>query len=146
MSKDARKTSHRRERNQAAAKTQGRRRGGGCRPGPSRSKGSIHGMKFRVGSWIYRVQIVRGWLYHADGRAAALWLWDERVLQIAGALNVACRIDALIHELRHAWQNHFGTPKDAEGDANNASSFTLDFMRQFLAQGGEDALMAMEAE
>ncbi len=101
-------------------------------------------MQFRVGPWIYRIRISDAPLVDGEGSpAAALWLWEERVLLISGSIPCNTRIDALVHELRHAWQTHFGRPLDDEGDANNAASFSVDFMRQFLSQGGEAALMRL---
>jgi hypothetical protein len=104
------------------------------------------GMKFNVGPWVYRVRIATEKLSDVDGHpAAALCLWDERAVLISDKIPAKTRVDVLAHELRHAWQNHLGRPGagDDEGDANNASSFSVDFMRQLARQGGEAALMRL---
>jgi hypothetical protein len=101
-------------------------------------------MRFSVGPWIYDVMIHDGPLFCEDGgRAIALYIWDLRALLITSEIGIYRRTEVLIHELRHAWQLHFGMPRDDEEDANSAASFTIDFHRQFCRQGGEGVLCKM---
>jgi len=64
---------------------------------------------------------------------------------LSGAINPQLALMRWPHELRHAWQSHFGRPADDEGDANNASSFSVDFHAAVDGAGGEAALMRFDA-
>lgn len=102
-------------------------------------------MKFQVGPWTYTVKITRGALRCAgvDEECAGLFVWRDREILISGKLPVTSRVDVLIHELRHAWREHFGAGLNIEDECNNVASFCVSVWRQLLEQGGEAALEAM---
>lgn len=104
-------------------------------------------MLFRVGESRYRVRISTGVLFDDLGReAAGIYSWVEKTIWISGVIPLANRAETLIHELRHAWQKHFGIAVELEGDANQQSDFTLSVSKQFYAQGGADALMRLNSD
>jgi Zn-dependent peptidase ImmA (M78 family) len=66
-------------------------------------------MQFRVGPWVYRVRITENRLYDENGaELAGLFVWRDREILISNAVPVRQRLDVLVHELRHAWREHFG--------------------------------------
>ncbi len=101
-------------------------------------------MLFNVAGWVYELKISEGPLHDEAGQPiAGICSESKRQIVISGDAPPRQRLDVLLHELRHAWQYHVGRPSDDEGDANTAATFTASFMRQFLRQGGEPALMSL---
>lgn len=107
------------------------------------------GLKFSIGPTLYVVRISDEPLIF-EGRQVD-GLCDEGceesgVITLCSLLPRRRRLHILIHELRHAWVwLHGRSADDDEADANNVASFTLDVMRQLQEQGGEPALLRMEA-
>ena len=102
-------------------------------------------MRFHVGPWVYRVRITENRLYDENGaELAGLFVWRDREILISNAVPVRQRLDVLVHELRHAWREHFGAGENIEGECNNVASFTASIMRQLLRQGGEPTLMRLD--
>jgi len=101
-------------------------------------------MQFKIGPWLYSVFVADGALYDEEGgECAGLCDWSENAIYISGAIPLERRSDVLLHELHHAWVYHFGEPEGAENRANSASSFTMMCINEFVAQGGDKAMMAM---
>lgn len=104
-------------------------------------------MRFRVGPWVYRIVISDGQLLDEQGAAReGLCVWSDRTIWISGALALEQRVEVLFHELAHAWEHHFGTPADAEGMANQSSSFATDVWNQLQRQGGAWMLARLKAD
>lgn len=103
-------------------------------------------MRFRVGPWMYRVQLREGLQDQHGTAAAGLCDCGNRIIYLSADMPAKRRLSVLLHELRHAWQEAMGTPADEESDANQAASFAADAMRQLLRQGGEIALERLTAD
>jgi hypothetical protein len=52
----------------------------------------------------------------------------------------------LLHELRHAWINAYGPASNSEADANQAAEMMSVVMEQYLAQGGDATLEALNPD
>lgn len=103
-------------------------------------------MRFHIGPWVYFVVISEGPLKDENGiDCAGLCSWLDSTIYISGRIPLERRADVLLHELRHAWNHHFGKPESIEEDANATASFTMMCIKEFVSQGGEKALMAMTA-
>lgn len=101
-------------------------------------------VKFKIAGWNYTVKIVKSPLLDEhDRRCSGLCLYDDKLILISDDLKPETRYDVLLHELAHAWHFHTGEPVDEEPMCNNTGSFAGMFSRQFIAQGGEQALMRM---
>jgi len=100
-------------------------------------------MKFLIGPWLYTVRVTSGPIYHDGAECAGLFVWRDREILISSTVPVGSRLDVLIHELRHAWREHFGAGENVEGECNNVASFCVSVWRQLTEQGGEPAVEAM---
>jgi hypothetical protein len=104
-------------------------------------------MQFKVSSFVVPVKVKEGRLFDAEGQEqAGLFVYAEGVIYLSGALPRRRRLHVLLHELRHAWHDYIGTPRDGEDEVNNVASFTADCMRQLRAQGGEEMLMRLNPD
>ncbi|MEM7806547.1 MAG: hypothetical protein AAF561_00370 [Planctomycetota bacterium] len=104
------------------------------------------GLSFRIGPNVYEVRIASEGLMFEGRKVDALCDESTGVITMCSAIPSKRRLHVLIHELRHAWAYCFGrSADDDEDDAQNVASFTIDVMRQLDKQGGESALLNMEA-
>jgi hypothetical protein len=56
------------------------------------------------------------------------------------------RLNVLLHELQHAWQNHVPEPRDEEEAPNRQTLVTASAMRDLEQQGATEGLEAMRAD
>lgn len=96
-------------------------------------------MFFNLHPWKYRVRVCPGPLLE-DG--AEVWATVHgRDILISGAVPPPDRLESLIHQLRRLRERHHGSI-----DEQGMIGFTADVHRQLLSQGGEGALMRLNAE
>ncbi len=100
-------------------------------------------MRFRIGPWVYRVEISQGALMHEGREVAGLCVPSEHRIIISGSLHPRQRLGTLLHELRHAWTAEMGKPLGDEDDANQSASMMASTMRELIRQGGEASLMQL---
>lgn len=102
-------------------------------------------MRFNIGPHIYTVEIAPNPIRHPDNDLELRGFTDHdaKRVWISPTCPLQARLDTLLHELRHNWQETCDLTRDPEEDANRfaaqASSIFLDLERQ----GGSMALMAM---
>ena len=101
-------------------------------------------MQFRVDPFDFTVTIPAHPLKHHGERVEGLVDEQGRSIHICRSVPPEQRLHVLAHELRHLWQWFYGTPHDAEGDANAVATFTCSLIHQLNRQGGEAALIAMQ--
>lgn len=107
-------------------------------------------MKFRVGPHHYRVKLhdpEQGPLADESGDAVvSLFSWRARTITIDGGLPLAQRFDALLSALSRAYDDHFGRPGTADGQANRNATFAIDVQKQLEQQGGLWALGQLQPD
>lgn len=104
-------------------------------------------MQFHIGAWVYRLRISAEPLVDSAGtELAARWDWERQELLLSGSLPPQRRLKALLHEHAHAWRHELGVPADEEGACNSDSARSAQFWRDLLRQGGEPALLRLNAD
>jgi hypothetical protein len=101
-------------------------------------------MRFTIAARTFRV-FISGWPLLLDGVPclAKLDRTNHRIL-IAGELPRHDRRRELFHELRHCWIDAFGVPDGIEPDANTTGTMFDVLLPQYLDQGGDERLLALE--
>lgn len=101
-------------------------------------------MQFRVGTITYTVSIISSLVDSTGNRVSGLCRFGTAQILLNSGLPIDVRRHVLFHELAHAWAESMGRPSDEESRCDWLASFACDMFPQFLAQGGEVALMAMQ--
>ena len=65
-------------------------------------------MRFRVGPYIYKVELVHGYIEHEGERCLGLCDNETHVLQVSDVAAEAQQIQIICHEYMEAWIYHFG--------------------------------------
>jgi len=101
-------------------------------------------MKFNVGPFSCRVIIVEQPPIFDGKPCDGLIDFDSELIQITMRLSGKRRLNVLLHEISHAWQFHFPMPCEEEGQCDFFANAAQAAMQDLLAQGGIDALNAMQ--
>ena len=105
-------------------------------------------MRFTVGSTIYTLEVAANPLVDPEtGRELRGFTdHDAKRFWISPTCPLNARLDTVLHELRHNWQEICDLTLDPEADANRFAAQTSSIFVELERQGGSMALMALGLE
>ncbi|MBB6429205.1 hypothetical protein [Algisphaera agarilytica] len=106
----------------------------------------MHLPRFKIGHDTIKTTLAKEPLEHHGHHCWGLNHSDRNLIEICPKCPPGRRLDVLLHELRHAWNDRFPRPHDDEGDADHYAAMTACILKQIMDQGGPGMLLAMEMD